>query len=553
MKTSWRLWAPVALAVVSGAVFLNALGGQFVWDDRALIVDNPAIRAWANLPGFFTHSFVASFGAGAAAGQHESYRPLVSVTLLLDYKLWGLSPFGWHLTNLLMHVAATLAVYWTLLALWPASPIALLGGLLFGLHPVHSEAVAFVANRPELVCGFFFVLSAGAFIRFRKGGRSGWLAAALLLFAASLLSKETALVLPLALLAYDLTFWSNSHRRARYWWPYAAMIGVVAAYLGARAAALGFLGTGLPSGELFLLRLMTAPKVVLYYLQILVSPRDSKLWIDPPLVRGPGQIAFWGGAIVLIGLVAGLIRLRRIWPQFHFGGWWLLLSLGPVSGLLRVAGARVAERWLYLPSMGFAVIVAAALGQALAAREERWQPARKGAWALLGVLLLCYVAFTLMRNPVWHDDLTLFREMAAQVPSDYRIISNYGEALLAAGHSAVAAGDTSAAVEYCGEAVREFQEATGLEPNSYKVRANLAVALGELAHAYALQGDMPAAIAEMEKVVRLVPDSVVDHVNLGRLYLETADKVRALQEAETALRLEPGNSAARELRKAAGG
>jgi protein O-mannosyl-transferase len=224
----------VLVALAAFAVYANTLKNGFVWDDHVLIVNNPFVQDWANVRKLFS----ADYYAGVATSDVENAaRPMWILSALVDVKLWGLFPAGHHLTSAVLHSLNSLLVF-ALGASLGGLAVALMAGLLFAVHPVHTEAVAAVGFRADLLAAFF-ALAAFLLYRARErwsgsgaavaAARWGLLAASLLAYGAGLLSKEMAATLPLLLILHDRLLDPRTDaglwRRAPLYLPYAALTG----------------------------------------------------------------------------------------------------------------------------------------------------------------------------------------------------------------------------------------------------------------------------------------------------------------------------------------
>lgn len=371
-------WAPVA-----------RLG--FVWDDRALLVDHPRLGDPAALPGLLLTDLWSPTGISAP----PYYRPLVVLSFALDRHLLGLSPAGAHLHSLAWHALAVLLVHALLHRLRPGLP-ALAGAALFALHPLQSEAVAFVAARNDPMA---VALAAAALLAAQPhDARPARLAGAGALAAAALLAKESVVLLPALLVALDL----GRGGRPGPWVRPAALAAGVAATLALRAT-LGLAGGGrLPTAPQLVETLERLPAVLALYGQLLVLPWPlgtgrQLVYLDPPAATVVAGLA-------ALGLGAGLL-VRRGGRLAAAGLAVAGLGLLP-SGLALAAVARVMERFAYLPMLGVAVAVAAA-----------W-PARGGRGPLLALALVA-VALLQVRLPEWRDDEARLAADAAHHPTPY--------------------------------------------------------------------------------------------------------------------------------------
>src|SRR5205085_5361404 len=235
--------------ILSAIVFANSLPGSFVWDDEIQVVKNWRIRSFNYLPSAFTSAFWSFLGTEAES-QSNFYRPVQTITYMVAYSLGGLSSAPYHALSLAYHVAASAFVYLICLELMFQPAIALAIAALFVTHPVHTEAVAWIAGIPDVACGAFYFGSVWLFLRYLKSRRASWLLGSCLMFFAALLAKEMAVTLPAFLLLLMFrdrarastreTVVAGSSSRSLYWAlsPFILVFGI---YLLMRVAALGLL------------------------------------------------------------------------------------------------------------------------------------------------------------------------------------------------------------------------------------------------------------------------------------------------------------------------
>src|SRR5256886_14502721 len=201
LDQSRSLFLIVAATVLA---YANSLSGAFVFDDTKQIVGNPALRSWSNVLRAFT-SDVWSFQRGTLTKDIPPpyYRPLFTVYLTVNYKLFGLWEPGWHLMNLLVHCGATVAVFFLIQRLSGDRLIATLAALLFGLHPAHVESVSWISGIPDPLAALFYVPSFIWYVRYRTEGGRKFLIASVIAYGLSALCKETPLALPLVFVALE--------------------------------------------------------------------------------------------------------------------------------------------------------------------------------------------------------------------------------------------------------------------------------------------------------------------------------------------------------------
>ena len=413
----------LAVALFAVALFAVVIGNGLVLDDAPLIRENPFIRNLANVPRFFTSDY------WEPRMQAGLYRPLVTTSYALNHAAGGLDPRGYHALNLLLH-AANSALVLLLLRRWTGQlALAAAAAFLFAAHAVHAEVLANIASgRPELMAALFFLLSLLSYRRAEDGqAQHGVSPPSLVCFGLALLCKESAITLIAVLPLADAVFGQGetaSLRGARRLWTqragiYAAYAMLAVAYLGIRWLALGG-GETLPAqrdfdNPLLMLpagwRMLNALHVALLYTGLLIWPLHLSYdysydqipmihsFDDPQLyaVLGLAALAAWG-------LVASARRSR----QAFFGIAFALVTFSVVSNLLLPIGTIMAERLLYLPSLGFCL--AAAAGLRWLARRIQASPrgAARAFVALSALLVALHGARAIDRSLDWRSENGLY-------------------------------------------------------------------------------------------------------------------------------------------------
>lgn len=514
------------LVAVTVLVYANSLGGEFLFDDTDQIVNNEQIHSWWNLVHAFT-SDVWSFTSGKVTNvvPPPYYRPLFTVYFTVGYKLFGLWEPGWHLMNLLVHTTATVLVYRVLRRISGSVAVAGFAALLFGVHPAHVESVSWISGIPDPLAALFYLPALLWYVRHRQEGRGGrWLALSIVFFALSLLCKETAIVLPAVIAAWELArgggggFTTRVRDAAVRVAPYAV---VALLYLPLRYAVLGKFGwkhpfmTDVPDWAIW----MTVPQVVVSYLQHLAAPFNLSLYYGTSFVRGASDANFVVPALVLLALAALLWLFRkRLSAQMWVALVMLFAPLLPVLNL-KVFHQEyiVQDRYLYLPSVGFCYLVALLLARLI---ERR----RTAALAVGALLLVGYGVGTILQNRVWHDSVALWSRAVPYAPRIAPPHYNLGIAHMK--H-----GDPAAARE-------AFLTAARIDPNIAAVHNNLALAQDKL-------GDEAGAVASLERALALNPELHEARNNLGTLLFRRGDYGRAREQFEQALRRDPSNASVR--------
>ncbi|MCZ6631954.1 MAG: DUF1736 domain-containing protein [bacterium] len=425
LRTPWIAF----LGVVLGAslVYLNTLGNGFVYDDHYVVVQNQLVKTLDPLE-IFTREYWSGF-TSQQAGTY--YRPLTILSFATDYAIWGPDPFGFHLTNLLLHALASGLFYLLCCRLIRNRTAAVFAALLFAVHPVHTEVVSNISGRSDLLFSLFSLASICCFIH---SGRSSAVATALACLLASF-SKETAVLLPFFFVFCDLIWKPHSSTfLALYFWQRIRAVHIwtfsaLAFFLALRTFAIGNLQAVLPSpmdnplvDAPFSARILTLPVLVFHYLRLLVAPislSPDYSFNQIPVVTTPVHGLFLIGTLIL-ALVS--LAVARCWDRSRIGIFGVGLTVFPLILALNPfvsTGSILAEQYLYLPSAGFCLLVAL---MALRLRPT-WLTLPRHQWVnyLVAFLVLTAGAYrTVVRNQDWRNDKTLFQAAVQDSPNSVR-------------------------------------------------------------------------------------------------------------------------------------
>jgi len=509
-------------------LYIPTLGHGFVFDDRGVIEANPLMQDIRDLP-----RLVAAPYWNAPQHARTLYRPLTSASLALDRALSGSRPAWFHAVNVALHALATLLVAGLALDLLPGRPVgAAVAAALFAVHPVHVEAVAGIVGRAEVLAAIG-VLLAVACHRRALSAASGrflpWAAAAWAAVLGGALSKESAIAAPLiVLLAERLMPAAASAPRGRRPMLHAGYGLVVLAYLGARAAVLGTIGIGQPipfvdnpaasAGPLA--GRLTGLGTLARYARLLLWP--DRLAADYsydqiPVIRSLLDPLAVLGLLVLVAVVAGGLLLVRRAPACAFGLLFMAASAALTTNVVLFIGTLLAERLMYLPSVGLCLLGGWAVGRATGPK------ARLVAVAVAAAAVLLLAGRAWARIPEWKDDFALYQSAARVSPRSARIRYNLGNAYLKLGRFA--------------DAETNYREALRIYPEFQDARVNLGMALVQL-------GRPQDALAFLEETARLDPKSADLAVNLGTAYQALGDEARAEAAFRRALELDPRSARA---------
>jgi len=531
-----RIWISLLVFALAAVPFLPCLSAEFVYDDVWMIRENPHYRGLGSqqLAWMFT-----TFHMG-------HYQPLTWLTLGLDYVLWGENPRGYHLTSILVHAICAVALYRLAeLAIRRAlqgssqdTPNlrvvqvgAVFAALLFALHPLRVETVAWITDRADLVATLFLLLSLLAYFRAHPKAdcpvQKGWLTAAITFFALSLLGRASGLMLPVILLIldwYPLRRLSGSRRQtARFWQllrekaPF-FMLAAVAAAVAPMAKAHARLVVPLAEHHL-LGRLLQSCYGLVFYLQKTLLPVDlvPMYELRPPLNALSAR--YLTPVLVVLATLAGLWRYRHKVPALVAALGAYAVALLPVLGLVQAGPQEVADRYSYFPAVFCSTLAGGALSWLVQRRKIR--PAY-GLLGLAGVIVGVLAVLSWRQCQVWQNEETLWIHTAKHGPPSAFVQFNLGTVLARRGQTP--------------EAVEAYRRASELAPDWPQARFYYANGLCEL-------GQLDQAVQNYQAAIKLQPDYAEAALRLAR----TLSQMNRLEEATAAyehlLRLEPQNPA----------
>lgn len=553
-ESGGRGWvAPLVVAAVAVAAYANTLTLGFTLDDFPLVVDNPRIGDPAWLASLVTDG--------------RMWRPLKRLSLALDAWLWGTGrPAGFHATNVALHAAACVALWAVAVRIGLRRGAALVAALLFALHPVHVEAVANVAHRKEPMALLFSLLAFLAYLRGRTrrapAALSGWAAVSAGAYLLAMSSKEVAAVmLPGAIVAYELLVPRDPPRaKAARLAAFLPALGLVVLLFTVR----GYIGTLDRRFEAEQIRWVTQDRSSSYGTMALVAAKafgeNARLLVWPwplyfdrqfGLPRSPAEPGVIAGLLALGAFAAAIAGSARRAPLACFALAWYGLNLLPVSNVVPLSYWPVAERFLYGPSAGIALLAGIAWG---AARG-------RAATAIALVTLGACAAATVTQNRVWKDGESLYAHTLVHNPESFRALHGMGLVLEAKGdragaedryRAAIRSSPSYAEARYAlavllledgriDEARTEAVAAAGLapkDPRPYSVIGNAEMA----------RERWPEAAAAYRAAVERDRDDPDALYNLGNALAAAGERDEALRALDRAVAL-GGGAEAEELRE----
>lgn len=508
-KLRLHAWPILILAAVTIAVYGRIAGHEFltVWDDNQYVTENPS--AW----GFSAANIRAAF-SGYYIG---NYAPVQILSYMLDYTFWGLHPAGYLITNIIIHLLNGLLVYLLLYRFHADRTAAFFAASLFLLHPVQVESVAWISQRKNLLSLFFMLISWWGYCRYRDSmsGKSNFAyAVSLFAFLSSLLAKSMTVVFPVMLILYDRCFPQAGNRFSlKDKVPYllaAAGIAVTAIY--SEHPDTGGGRTEYHGGSLWTTVLTMLP-VFCRYLRMVVWPSGLSAEYAPDIHRAvnPDVMA---AAALLIALALATAWLFRIDKRLGFWVAFFWIGLLPMSQLVPML-SMINDRYLYLPMVGATALAGIGISRLLLA------DGRKGRLLVrvsAGLLLLALAVASYERCSVWHDSVTLFRDVVEKAPASDRGWRLLAEAYLSAGKT------DSARLAY--------EQALAHNPDNQTALVGIGTLLNSL-------DKTDAAYSYLQRLVRLSPDHAAGWAALGDTYAKRGEYRRAESAYGTVLKIQP--------------
>ncbi|MCX5715542.1 MAG: tetratricopeptide repeat protein [Candidatus Omnitrophica bacterium] len=532
----------ISLIIAAGLVaYSNSLFNQFVWDDNQIIVQNEYIRDFKHLPQIFLSDL---FHFGYAPGNF--YRPVQTLSYAIDHRIWGMNPFGYHLTSVALHILAAILIFFLIRLIFQNSAIAFLTGLLFVIHPIHTEAVSYISSRSDILATVFLLSSLLLFIKHIKGqGTAPFYIFSVLLYALSLLSKEAAVMFPLLYVFFAVIFAAKDSRKKSVA-AVALFLIIDLLYIILRLTVFNFTKAPVFAGSAPLLqRLYSIPRVLLDYLRLLVFPIDLHMEREVLPLSFAG-IALLAAAVIFTAyLILAAYKNKNYAAQSNYFAAWFFITLLPALNLVPV-NAVIAEHWLYLPSISMFLFAAVGLNSA-ASRFKKTI-----VYALAAALFTAYAAATIKYNTFWHDNSTLYRHTLTLSPDSARVHNNMGKVYDLSGNYDKAAAEYEAAIkikpDYAmahnnlgvvldklgrpEEAIAHYNTAIAINPD-------FAQAYNNLGTTYRKMGMLDNAIPEYERSVKIKPDYAEAYNNLGMVYYAKGALDTAAKDYEKAIKLNP--------------
>ena len=512
-RIRYDIWACLFLTFITLAVYGQIINHDFVYfDDGRYVFQNPYVKG-----GFTPETVIWAFTSISESNWH----PVTWLSHMLDHVLYGMNPGLHHLTNLIFHILTTLLLFLFLKritgAFWQSSFVA----ALFALHPLQVESVAWVSERKNVLCAFFWMLTLWGYIRYVEKPTLRRYLSTLLFFILGLMAKPMVVTLPFVLLLLDYWPLGRFHQTGKRPISYPAVWEKIPFFLLSAASSAvtlvaqqrgGSIGSAAvyPFGE----RVANALLSYVKYMGKMVWPFELTVFYPFPSVIPGWQVA--GPFLLLAAISFGVIKGARQRPYAVVGWLWYIGTLVPVIGLVQVGSQAMADRYTYLPLIGLFMVAAWGVSE-FSARHRI-----KKVWltASAGVLLSLLITTTWRQVGYWENSVALFTRALAVTADNPVAHNNLGYTLSTQGKF--------------GKAINHYLEALRLYPDCVVAHYNLGNALGNL--------DKPSqAIYHYREVLRLNPKHTGAHNNLGNVLAKQGKLNDAVKHYSAALKIDSEN------------
>lgn len=539
----------ITIVILTSAAFIPSLFNGFVeqWDDAAYITENDFIKqlSFQNIKSFFTGEY--NFGG---------YLPFTMLSFTIEYHFFKLKPIVYHFTNYLLHIVTTLLVFYFIYLISQNHLVAFITSFLFGIHPMHVESVAWISERKDLLCAFFYVVSLILYTMYLKHKNKKYYYFSFVSAAFSLFSKSMAVTLPVILVIVDYFYGRKLNKKT--------LLEKIPFFILAFAFAavnihLQRLNIGSSQIANFDVKIYFASRVILFYFSKLILPVNlSALYsyhhVAPEhLAQIKYNLALL--SLLLIGIIYSLKHTKKV----LFGSLFFIISIAPVLKLIPGGDAFAADRYMYLPSIGLFYIFAVFFVWVLKRITANFKAIRFVAIFVLSFAIILFSGLTWKRCLVWKDAKTLFRDVLEKQPTNspvpYLIMGNFFEskkdlnrAKMYYRGSLTVQPDFDKAKEGLSRIyARAYHESavSGDDKLDREYNTFEAELLNKLGARQGMTSNYEWAVESFREAIRLRPNRAEYYNNLGYTYYLMRDYGRAIEYFKEAIRIDPNHKSAK--------
>ncbi len=510
---SWFQHAWWAVPLIAILVYIPSFNADFTLDDVLIVEDNEFIKSLDQLPRIWSSHYWAGKMDASDTGL---YRPLTLTTYALQYVILGDNPIPFHILNILLHALTCFVLMKFVNLIFKDLRLTILSGVLFAIHPIHTEAVAGIVGRAEILAALFILLAAICYHHWRKEGSSKWLIGLLLSTIAAITSKEHGFMLPVILglqeVFYHLKAKIFQGVSGRVW---VALGSIVVIAIGLWIVRSAVTGPTVPHEQWLEVeaseRMATSVRTTFEYIGMHLFPLKltADYWSDEVPIAGWGNLSVIISFIVILLCLWIAFWLRHRMQSLSWGILFFFLTLGPVANFLFAAGFLKAERILYIPSIGLIVSIAALL-----VKMYNAQKFRVPALVLISAIMVFFSVRTWVRAGEWKNNYTLSEATLKVSPNSPRFNNMMGLELRALKRNE--------------DALRYFEKAVQSNPNHVPALVNLGTE-------YKTFNRLDEAAATLERALAIDPSTMPTYVNLMSIYRSMNDFDKNLLIAEKAV------------------
>jgi protein O-mannosyl-transferase len=487
------------LLLVTSLVYWRSIENDFVnLDDNEHVYENPNITSLdaAHIKAMFTGSRMGN------------WIPLTELSFAIDHYFRGMEPYGFHLTNLILHLLNTLLVFWLLLMISGNSFISLLSALIFAVHPMHVESVAWITERKDVLYALFYLAALICWVKGRILKKRGLLYLTMFLYLLALCSKSMAVTLPLILIIYDVYYENKQLKKVVLDKIPFFVLAAGVVFITLRATY----SSTTPYAELNIIeRLVTANYAFWFYpLKMLLPFKLSAIYPYPQDINQAIPLYYYLSLLLSGGLVWLLVGIRKNHKTLLFWFWFYLLTILPVLHLLPLAGGAITcDRFTYIPGIGVYMVLLYLINQKFSLSKSKY---------IIILIIAGYAFLSWQRIAVWENGIVLHTDIIARYPEIELPYINRGKAYGQRGEH--------------GKAIADFSSAIRVNPVSADAYNNRGNEYGDLK-------DYGAGIADLDKALQLRPGFVEGYNNRAHLYMNTGRYAEAEADFHQALALQP--------------
>ncbi|MFH1479268.1 MAG: tetratricopeptide repeat protein [Candidatus Omnitrophota bacterium] len=498
-----RTLSIILIAFLGFVIYINSLGGDFMWDDFHLVHNNTHIKSWSNLIKIFT----GSIGTGAGRTYHM-YRPIQSLTYMIDYTFWKLNVVGYHLGNVFWHIVVALCIYWLISILYRKEFLSLVTSLIYVVHPLHTEAIAYIAGRADCLAAAFSLLTFIYYIKDNSKPSPRLFIMSLLCYALAILSKEQGMLLPPLFLLYSYVFKKKVDFRK-----IAAFAALTIGYAVLRVTALSGLLKDIINETTVFDRLPGFFVSITNYVRLLFLPFNLHMEYGEKLFPLSDPRAIIGILIVVVSFTIAIIKRNKN-NLILFSVGWFFVTLLPYSNVVAI-NAYMAEHWVYVPSIGFFLLLASGLNHIY--NIKKLKPL---AVALIVGLLVFYSSIAIKQNSYWSNPMKFYHRQLEFVRDSEVVYNNLG-------------------VLYAKKS--EWEKAIQYFKDSINVRYSYSDPYFNLGKAYSELGKYRDAISYYQSGLKFSKDMVAvsNYHKIGYLYSELGMYDKALEYLKKSVEADP--------------